>query len=86
MAPDNYRDLEKDEQQEETARTTRTCHPLALVKTSLERLTRGWRLEQDSNRTSDPFEKKYVHKPTHAATSFLKTATTRDMQAANEVL
>jgi hypothetical protein len=34
----------------------------------------------------DPFEKKYVHVPTHAASSFLKTATTRDMQKANAIL
>jgi hypothetical protein len=85
MAPNNYHNLERDEQQEETATTTRTCLPVALVKTSLEHLSRFWRPEQD-NRTSDPFEKKYVHKPTHAATSFLRTATTKSMQVANEVL
>jgi hypothetical protein len=86
MAPNNYHNLERDEQQEETARTTQTCLPLALVKTSLECLSRCWRSEQGRNRISDPFEKKYVHKPTHAASSFLRTATTRDIQRANEVL
>ena len=86
MAPNNDRILERDDQHEETARTVRTCLPLALVKTSLERLSRYWHPEQGSSQTSDPFEKKYVHKPTHAATSFLRTATTKDMQAANEVL
>ncbi|KAJ9132009.1 hypothetical protein NKR23_g11472 [Pleurostoma richardsiae] len=32
------------------------------------------------------FEKRYVHVPSHAASSFMQTATSRDMKKANEVL
>ncbi|KAK4041551.1 hypothetical protein C8A01DRAFT_14722 [Parachaetomium inaequale] len=82
MARDNYRDLEG--AGDGTPKETRTCLPLGLIKSSLGSLSRCWRPEQDGR--PDPFEKKYVHTPTHAASSFLKTTTTRDIQRANEIL
>jgi hypothetical protein len=82
MARDNYHDLEL--AGDDTPKESRTCLPLGLIKSSLESLSRCWRSEQDGRR--DPFEKKYVHTPTHAASSYLKTTTTRDIQRANEIL
>lgn len=89
MARDDYRDLERNEaaeaEAEKTRKETRTCVPLGLIKSSLGSLARCcWRPEQPT--PSDPFEKKYVHTPTHAASSFLKTTTTKTMQSANEIL
>jgi hypothetical protein len=83
MARDDYRSLEQDGK--EAPDKNRTCSPLGLIKSTLESLSRCWRPEHE-DRTSDPFEKKYVHTPTHAASSFLKTATSKDMQRANEIL
>ncbi|KAK4155559.1 hypothetical protein C8A00DRAFT_13424 [Chaetomidium leptoderma] len=84
MTGDNYRGLEGGGG--DAQRETRTCVPLGgLIKSSLGCLSRCWRPEQNG-RTSDPIEKKYVHTPTHAASSFLKTTTTKDIQRANEIL
>lgn len=63
-----------------------TCSPLGMIKSSIGLISRWWRPEQAS-RTSEPApEKKYVHTPTHAASSFLKTTTTKSMQSANDIL
>ena len=89
MARDDYRDLDQNEAAaEKTRKETRRCTPLSLIKSSLGSLARCcWNPgHEDSQTPSDPFEKKYVHTPTHAASSFLKTATTRNMQSANEIL
>ncbi len=86
MTRDDYRNLERGEP-DRTRKETRTCAPLGLIKSSLGSLARCcWRPEQDDCRPSDPFEKKYVHVPTHAASSYLKTTTTKNMQKANEIL
>lgn len=82
MTGDNYHHLERDA---EAQKEERTCSPLGVLMSSLGALSRCWRPEQNKQ-ASDPFEKKYVHKPTHAASSYLKTTTTRDMQRANEIL
>lgn len=83
MENGNYRDLERDGPN--TPKETRTCLPLGLIKSSLGSIARCWGPKQGGH-MPDPFEKKYVHTPTHAASSFLKTATTRDMQKANEII
>jgi hypothetical protein len=83
MARDDYRSLQQDETI--APDETRTCSPLGLIKSTFESLSRCWRAEHE-DRTSDPIEKKYVHTPTHAASSFLKTATSKDMRKANEIL
>jgi hypothetical protein len=83
MVRDDYHSLEQDGK--EAPDENRTCSPLSLIKSTLESLSCCWRPEHEDP-TSDPFEKKYVHTPTHAASSFLKTATSKDMQRANEIL
>ncbi|GAB1310037.1 hypothetical protein MFIFM68171_00247 [Madurella fahalii] len=69
-----------------TPEQKRTCSPLSMVKSSIGSITRWWRPEQDPRASKPAPEKKYVHTPTHAASSFLKTTTTRSMQSANEIL
>ncbi|KAK4251277.1 hypothetical protein C7999DRAFT_28312 [Corynascus novoguineensis] len=69
-----------------TSRQTRTCSPLDLIKSSLESVSRRLRSEQSGKASTNSLQKKYVHTPTHAASSFLKTTTTREMQRANEIL
>jgi len=69
-----------------TLRQTRTCSPLDLLKSSLESVSRRLRSEQSGTASTHSLQKKYVHTPTHAASSFLKTTTTREMQRANEIL
>ncbi len=89
MARNDYRDLgQNGAATEKTSKETRGCMPLGLIKSSLGSLARCcWNPgHEDSQTPSDPFEKKYVHTPTHAASSFLKTTTTRNMQSANEIL
>ena len=42
--------------------------------------------KKETDQHHDAFEKKYVHVPTHAASSFMQTATSREMKKANEIL
>ena len=44
------------------------------------------RRDADQHQQRDVFEKKYVHVPTHAASSFMQTATPREMKKANEII
>ncbi|KXX82223.1 hypothetical protein MMYC01_201787 [Madurella mycetomatis] len=84
MASDSFRNPERDSKNTQEGKTI--CSPLGMIKSSIGSVSRWWRPERDS-RTSEPApEKKYVHTPTHAASSFLKTTTTRSMQSANEIL
>jgi len=83
MARDDYRHLKRDEQ--ETQKKTRSCAPLGLIMSSLGSFSRCWCSAEDGQAPA-PVEKKYVHTPTHAASSYLKTTTTRNMQKANEIL
>ncbi len=65
-----------------------TCVPYRPIRIFLETFSHCcWRPEQlEGSQPSDPTDKKYFHTPTHAASSFLKTTTTRNMQSANEIL
>lgn len=87
MALDKYCALRPDDQG--ARKGGRACQPLGgLLKSSLASLSRCWRIdhEDDDGPAPCPSEKKYVHVPTHAASSFLKTTTTRGIAKANEVL
>ncbi|KAK3899569.1 hypothetical protein C8A05DRAFT_36815 [Staphylotrichum tortipilum] len=90
MSRDNYHQLSHlphipHQQQPPKQQQTRTCIPLDMLKSSLTSLSRCWHHNPSSN-PRDPFEKKYTHTPTHAATSYLKTTTTRTMQTANDII
>ncbi len=89
MSRDNYHHLSHHPQlshteHQEPPKSTRTCLPLDMLKSSLTSLAHCWR--HSPSPVPDPFEKKYTHTPTHAATSYLKTTTTRTMQAANDII
>ena len=87
MPGNNNDDLERGGR--EAQRDTESTHPpLGLFKGSVESLTRC--LSRSSKGSQTDFgtagSKKYVHTPTHAAASHLKTTRTRNMDRANEVL
>ncbi|KAK4240865.1 hypothetical protein C8A03DRAFT_31033 [Achaetomium macrosporum] len=93
MRPNEHHPLERnegEEQQTHVETVWRQYQPLALLKSSLSFLSRCWRPEGDpDDQTSEHLAErktKYMHTPTNAATSFLKTTTTRTMQRANEIL
>ncbi|KAK3394241.1 hypothetical protein B0H63DRAFT_40827 [Podospora didyma] len=95
MAKDGYHDMERQEAEEQEM--NRACSPLGLFKSSFESISRCcW---QSSSPDDEPLppppraplssplpEKKYVHVPTHAASSFLRTTTTKPIRKANEIL
>lgn len=68
------------------------CQPLKMVQTRISGIFSSTpsssrrRTEQSAADRQDQSEKKYVHIPTHAASDFLKTMTTREIKKANEVL
>ncbi|KAK3382372.1 hypothetical protein B0T24DRAFT_587133 [Lasiosphaeria ovina] len=78
----------------------RTCSPLGLLKSwsscfsRAEDSTDAGAPSNTAAETAAPpppppeeaKEKKYVHVPTHAASSYLKTTTTSEIQKANEIL
>ncbi|SPQ17811.1 2dbce6ed-c881-4e3b-a51e-03476da69990 [Thermothielavioides terrestris] len=84
MASNEYRPIKQGEQN--AHKNARTCLRLGLIKSSLESLSHWWRAEHEDPTASQPVEKKYMHRPTHAGSSFLRTTTTRGMQEANEIL
>lgn len=79
MTRENYHVIPLDNEERGSRRSS--CSPLGFIKS----VGRWW--SHDSKKaTPEPSpEKKYVHTPTHAASSFLKTTTTRDIQRANEI-
>ncbi|KAK4180144.1 hypothetical protein QBC36DRAFT_320757 [Triangularia setosa] len=67
---------------EERGSKRHSCSPLGFIKS----LGRWWPHDSKQDTPELPLEKKYVHVPTHAASSFIKTTTTRDIRKANEIL
>jgi hypothetical protein len=82
---EHHQPLQQNEEGHDTEREASWRHyqPIALLKSSLSFLSRCWRPEEDPD---DHQKIKYMHTPTNAATSFLKTTTTRSIQEANEIL
>ncbi|KAK4204037.1 hypothetical protein QBC40DRAFT_273833 [Triangularia verruculosa] len=64
------------------SKSRHSCSPLGLIKS----FGRWWSHDSKRNISEPTAEKKYIHTPTHAASSFLKTTTTRGIQKANEIL
>src|SRR5690606_9831800 len=86
MPNDNHNDLERSGR-EAQMETKPTRSPLGLFKGSVESLTRCLsRSSKESQPSAELPTKRYVHTPTHAAASHLKTTRTRNMDRANEVL
>ncbi|KAK1774960.1 hypothetical protein QBC45DRAFT_336375 [Copromyces sp. CBS 386.78] len=86
MPGENNGDLERDGREAQMD-TRPTRSPLGLFTGSVESLTRCLsRSSKESKPAAETSGKKYVHTPTHAATSHLKTTRTRNMDRANEVL
>ncbi|KAK0618180.1 hypothetical protein B0T17DRAFT_328054 [Bombardia bombarda] len=89
MPWDNRRDLERNEAGNREQGNL-SCPPLGLIKSSVSKtVSRWWRPQEDDNKPPTqpaPVERRYVHVPTHAASSFLKTTTTSRIRKANEVL
>lgn len=86
MLGDNNSDLERNGREAQMD-TKPARSPLGLFKGSVESLTRCLsRSSKESKPASEASGKKYVHTPTHAATSHLKTTRSRNMDRANDVL
>jgi hypothetical protein len=69
------------------------CSPLGFVKNVRTGVSYWWKPEHHgagrrhhASPTASPNDKKYVHVPTHAASSHLRTTSTATMQEANEAL
>ncbi|KAK0664603.1 hypothetical protein QBC41DRAFT_233599 [Cercophora samala] len=80
MTRENYHVIPLDN--EDRGPKRQSCSPLGFIKS----FGRWWSHDSKQNTAEPSPEKKYVHTPTHAASSFLKTTTTRDIQRANEIL
>lgn len=80
MARNEYHDI--DLHWRDTRKETRTCSPLGLIKS----ISHWWHAEQHDQTPEPADKKKYFHMPTHAASSYLKTTTTKSTQRANEIL
>ncbi|KAL0474922.1 hypothetical protein QR685DRAFT_431986 [Neurospora intermedia] len=84
MPGDNKDDLERGGR-EAQLKTKPTRSPLSFLEGSVESLTRRLsRSSKESKPVAETPDKKYVHTPTHAAASHLKTTRTRNMDRANE--
>ncbi|KHE81789.1 hypothetical protein GE21DRAFT_1310927 [Neurospora crassa] len=84
MPGDNKDDLERGGR-EAQSKTKPTRSPLSLLEGSVESLTRCLsRSSKEPKPVAETPGKKYVHTPTHAAASHLKTTRTRNMDQANE--
>ncbi|KAK3985384.1 hypothetical protein QBC44DRAFT_157425 [Cladorrhinum sp. PSN332] len=67
-----------------------SCSPLGLVKSSLKSISHWWpsssNPEPKTSTAPTTEKKKYVHVPTHAAVSHLRTTSSPSIRRANEVL
>ncbi|KAK4167273.1 hypothetical protein QBC43DRAFT_286201 [Cladorrhinum sp. PSN259] len=66
------------------------CSPLGLLKSSFRSLSHCWpsssNPEQETTTVPGVEKEKYVHVPTHAAMSHLRTTSSPTIRQANEVL
>lgn len=92
MTRDNYHIIPLDQKERGTTagadEKRKSCPlPLGKIKSFFGSISRGWSYESNKHSTNpEAPQKKYVHTPTHAASSHLRTMSNASMKKANEVL
>ncbi|KAK4191856.1 hypothetical protein QBC35DRAFT_279510 [Podospora australis] len=85
LVQEEARRTPKYQDQDEEEKKRAKCLPLGKIKSFFTSISHGWSYESNKAAPKTP-EKKYVHTPTHAASSHIRTTSNGSIRKANEIL